>query len=136
MDREEFLGIPELAHELRRKELRLEFMRTRAEGDGALQLRERVQTSGDKTVQEAIAAAMSDLSREVDELREELHYKRMRAEKLIDQLDGEERDLMRLHYLRGLTWLECTEVMVYDRSTVYRRQQTAIERLFGPDPDA
>ena len=45
MTREELYLIPDLAREIEKKEERLEHLRTKAEGDGALQLRDRVQTS-------------------------------------------------------------------------------------------
>lgn len=131
LDREEFLGIPDLAKELRRKETRLEVLRTRAEGDGALQLRERVQTSPSNAAS-AIADVMADLSIEVDGLREELHRLRAKAAKLFDEhLDGEELEVMRLHYIRDLTWLEIAELLHYEKRTVYRRQESAIEKMFG-----
>lgn len=127
MNREEILLIPQKYKQLRRKELRLEYLRAKVEGAQAITTEERVQTS--PTVSMAMVDAAVDLEMEIRRDRDELKSLQRGARAEIDKLDGEDKEIMSLRYLRGLTWSEVACVVAYDVRTCLRKHQRFLAGL-------
>ena len=128
MTKSELLAIPVMEKRIRRNEQRLEYLRTKAEGS-AIQLHERVQTSNDNKSQAILDAAI-DLAIEIEGDKAELAYMKSLASEFIYSLQkSEDREMMILRYLRGLTWREVAEVMMYTQRTIEKRHEKILSSI-------
>lgn len=126
--REELLRIPKLRKSIARKMQRIELYETKATG-GAIEYKERVQSSVSNTVSDYLDAA-TDLRVEVERATEELHELVGKAANLADSLsDPLERDIIYARYVRGLPWKVAADRMNYSYQRLYQKHQDILKRL-------
>jgi len=87
--------------------------------------------SGDKTgKQERFVTALVDVQKELQERLHTLIENKTKAEELIDTLqDPQERAVMRMYYLSGLSMEEIAEHAGKERTWPYRLKKEALKKL-------
>lgn len=130
MNKKEFLEIPSKFKQARKDALRLEYLKTKAEGVRAIEYKERVQTSPVATANMYVELCM-DLAKDIEIEEAELkalsaEAKSMIEEKLVDEVG----DVMSLRYVSGLVWKDIEYVMNYSEASIYRFHRTGLSVLF------
>ncbi len=79
------------------------------------------------------AARLWQLSQLLAQRLNQLIALRQEIEEFIANLQPEERRLLRLYYIEGLTWEKTAERLGYSVRQLNRRQKQTLARLFPPD---
>ena len=77
----------------------------------------------------SITATIVDLERRLDKRRVDCEKEMQRAETVIDTLPDQQRLIMRLRYIEGLTWRQVSEKSNYDKRHCIRIHKRALERI-------
>ena len=131
MNKAEFLELPSRFTKVRNDRLRLEYLRMKAEGVKAIELKERVQSSPIAASNVFIEMAI-DLEREILAEEAEINEKAAEANDFIkNALEGAEADVMILRYVSGLRWSEIEHVLSYSEASVHRIHRAGKDKLFS-----
>ena len=77
----------------------------------------------------SITATIVDLEGKLDKRRVDCEREMQRAEIVIDTLPDQQRLVMRLRYIEGLTWKQVAEKSNYDKRHCIRIHKRALERM-------
>lgn len=131
IEKNELLGIPQLAREVESEQTRIDSMRGMLVSPKGFDNRERVQTSGSQ--QSALVDVIIDLEQQLDEKRGMLRTLEREAQHMFTRagLTGEDNALMVLRYVQAYSWETVEQLMHYSRATIFRRHSDIIKRLYG-----
>lgn len=76
-----------------------------------------------------LTATIVDLEEKLDKRRVNCEVEMQRAETVIDTLPDQQRLIMRLRYIDGLTWRQVSEKSNYDKRHCIRIHKRALERI-------
>ena len=77
----------------------------------------------------AMVADIVDLMTKLDERRIKCEKDMQEVERVFDSLPDQQRRVMRLRFIEGMSWKKIAKETHYDRSYLIRIQQAALERI-------
>ena len=77
----------------------------------------------------AMVADIVDLMTKLDERRIKCEKDMQEVERVFDSLPDQQRRVMRLRFIDGMSWKKIAKETHYDRSYLIRIQQAALERI-------
>lgn len=130
MTRDELFEISEITRRLDRMEEHLEELREVARSAGSVDTTKERTTNADVRAGMAIADKIIDLESSIRSLKSRRDELRAEARKLLQSLDGLEREIMMRRYVDVLRWGDVSKVVGYDMRYIYRLHQRALDKLF------
>lgn len=125
----EFLSLPELYKRLKKDTERVNNMRDRLYTPKGLDTRDKVQSSGGKSM---LAEIVIDMQQKLDDRMADFNRMKVEAAAMIaDKLDDDTALVIRLRYVECISWSEIQAILDCSPATLYRCRKTAIHVLFN-----
>lgn len=125
----EFLSLPVLYKQLKKDTERVNNMRDRLYTPKGLDTRDKVQSSGGKSM---LAEIVIDMQQKLDTRKADFNRMKVEAAAMIaDKLDDDTALVIRLRYVECISWSEIQAILDCSPATLYRCRKTAIHVLFN-----
>ena len=125
----EFLSLPVLYKQLKKDTERVNNMRDRLYTPKGLDTRDKVQSSGGKSM---LAEIVIDMQQKLDDRITDFNRMKVEAAAMIaDKLDDDTALVIRLRYVECISWSEIQAILDCSPATLYRCRKTAIHVLFN-----
>lgn len=131
MTKEELMQIPTIEHNIKIQQQELQRLEEMMEGLQGYSTDEKVQTTKKQDKMADAVAAKVDLEVLILEDIARLLRLMIEAKKLLTKLDGEDRILMELYYIRGYSWAAVAAELEYSYEWTVKKHGKILQELFG-----